>query len=102
MNIEFVRERISSLRTEKRISARELSLRLGQSVGYINHIEIGTSNPSVEMLFYICEELGVTMSEFFEDDNKYPALIHEVVRLAKKCDKKSLESIISVMKNLSE
>ena len=44
------------LRDERNISARELSLRLGQSVGYINHIEIGTSNPSIEMLFYICDE----------------------------------------------
>ena len=63
MNIEFVRNRIAFLRTAKNISARELSLRLGQSVGYINHIEIGTSNPSVEMLFYICEELKLNREQ---------------------------------------
>lgn len=100
MNMEFVRNRIAFLRTDKNISARELSLRLGQSVGYINHIEIGTSNPSVEMLFYICEELGVTMSEFFEEDNQYPILSNEIHQLSKKLDKSSLESVISVMKNL--
>ena len=101
MNMEFVRNRIAFLRTDKNISARELSLRLGQSVGYINHIEIGTSNPSVEMLFYICEELGVTMSEFFEEDNKYPLLVKEIHQLAKNLDKSSLESVISVMKKRS-
>lgn len=99
--MEFVRNRIAFLRTDKNISARELSLRLGQSVGYINHIEIGTSNPSVEMLFYICEELGVTMSEFFEEDNQYPLLVKEIHQLSKNLDKSSLESVISVMKNLS-
>lgn len=102
MNMEFVRNRIAFLRTAKNISARELSLRLGQSVGYINHIEIGTSNPSIEMLLYICEELGVTMSEFFEEDNKYPLLVNEILQLSKTLNKSSLESVISVMKNLSD
>ena len=102
MYLEFVRNRIAFLRTAKNISARELSLRLGQSVGYINHIEIGTSNPSIEMLFYICEELGVTMSEFFEEDNKYPLLVNEILQLSKTLNKSSLESVISVMKNLSD
>ena len=102
MNMEFVRNRIAFLRTAKNISARELSLRLGQSVGYINHIEIGTSNPSVEMLFYICEELGVTMSEFFDEGNEHPLLVDEIIRLSKNLDKSSLESVISVMKNLNK
>ena len=102
MNMEFVRNRIAFLRTAKNISARELSLRLGQSVGYINHIEIGTSNPSIEMLFYICEELGVTMSEFFEEDNKYPLLVNEILQLSKTLNKSTLESVISVMKKLSD
>lgn len=102
MNMEFVRNRIAFLRTAKNISARELSLRLGQSVGYINHIEIGTSNPSIEMLFYICEELGITMSDFFDEDNQHPLLVDEIIRLSKKLDKSSLESVISVMKNLNK
>ena len=51
----FVRQRIAFLRTNMNISARELSLRLGQSEGYINAIENGKSNPSVQMLEYICE-----------------------------------------------
>ncbi len=102
MNITFVRNRIAFLRTEKNISARELSLRLGQSVGYINHIEIGTSNPSVEMLLCICEELGVTLSDFFEEDNQHPFLVNEIHELSKKLSKSSLESVISVMKNLSK
>ena len=102
MNMEFVRNRIAFLRTAKNISARELSLRLGQSVGYINHIEIGTSNPSIEMLFYICDELGITMSDFFDEDNQHPLLVDEIIRLSKKLDKSSLESVISVMKNLNK
>lgn len=96
----FVRQRIAFLRTNKNISARELSLRLGQSEGYINAIENGKSNPSVQMLGYICEELGVSMSDFYDEGSNYPDIIKEIITQAKKLDKKSLESVLEVMKNM--
>lgn len=98
----FIRQRIAFLRTNKKISARELSLRLGQSEGYINAIENGKSNPSVQMLQYICEELGVSLSDFYDTENQYPDLIKEIIKQAKKLDKKSLESVLGVMKNMSK
>lgn len=99
MDDKFIRQRIALLRTYKNISARELSLRLGQSEGYINAIENGKSNPSVQMLEYICEELGVSLKDFFDTENKYPDLIKDIVKEAKRLDRKSLESILTVMKN---
>lgn len=98
----FVRHRLAFLRTNKNISARELSLRLGQSEGYINAIENGKSNPSIQMLLYICEELGVSMSDFYDEGNDYPDLINDIIHEAKRLDKKSLESILSVMKNMGK
>ena len=100
MDALFVRQRIAFLRTNKKISARELSLRLGQSEGYINAIENGKSNPSVQMLQYICEELGVSMRDFYDTENQYPDLIKEIIKEAKKLDKQSLESVLNVMKNM--
>ncbi len=102
MDEMFIRQRIAFLRTNKNISARELSLRLGQSEGYINSIENGKSNPSVQMLGYICEELGVSMSDFYDEDNKYPDLIKDIIKEAKRLDKKSLEGVLSVMKNMGK
>lgn len=100
MDIQFVRDRIAFLRTERGISARELSLRLGQSTGYISQIETGKSNPSVEMLIYICEELGISVSAFFDDTQDYPVLVEEIITQAKGLNKSSLESVLYVMKNL--
>ena len=102
MDIEYLKHRLALLRTAKEISARELSLRLGQSEGYINQIESGKSKPSIEMMFYICEELGVTMSEFFDDSKEYPALINTLISEAKTLDKKSLESVIEVIRNMQK
>lgn len=98
----FIRERIAFLRTSQKISGRELSLRLGMSEGYINRIESGKSNPSAQMLQYICEELGISMSDFFDKENQHPELIKEIINQAKKLDKKSLESVLSVMKNMGK
>ena len=36
---EFFADRLSELRTEKNVSAREMSLAIGQNASYINRIE---------------------------------------------------------------
>ena len=47
MDENFICKRIAKLRTQEDISARELSITLGQSEGYINTIENGKSLPSL-------------------------------------------------------
>ena len=47
---EFAR-RMSQLRQAKGVSARDMSLSLGQSAGYINNIENGVNLPSMAMVF---------------------------------------------------
>ena len=39
IDAEFISGRIAKLRTDKNISARDMSLSLGQSQSYINNIE---------------------------------------------------------------
>lgn len=39
IDADFISDRIAILRTEKNISARDMSLSLGQSQNYINNIE---------------------------------------------------------------
>lgn len=58
--------RLISLRSSRDISAREMSLSLGQAAGYINNIENGNNLPSMSMFFEICEYLKVSPKEFFE------------------------------------
>ena len=57
---------LSALRVNKGISAREMSLSLGQGPSYINDIENGRALPSISMFFEICEYLKITPLEFFE------------------------------------
>ena len=69
MDTDFIKDRLAKLRQDKDISARELSLQLGQSSSYINAIENGNSLPSMSMFLYICEYLKITPKELFDVDS---------------------------------
>lgn len=70
MDEQFIRDRISSLRQEKQISERKMSLDLGHSTSYIRSITSGRALPSMSEFLYICEYLGVTPMEFFNEEWK--------------------------------
>ena len=55
---DFVPERLAKLRALKGVSARDMSLSLGQANNYINNIENKKSLPAMQSFFYICEYLG--------------------------------------------
>lgn len=57
--------RLAQLREKKGVSARDMSLSMGQNPGYINNIESGKSMPSLSGIFYICDYLGITPPVIF-------------------------------------
>ena len=60
--------KLRNLRNEKGVSAREMSLSLGQNVNYINLIENGKRRPSLDMFLYICEYLKIEPEYFFKNE----------------------------------
>ena len=100
MDEKYIKQKIAKLRTDRNISARELSLRLGQSTGYINTIENGKSLPSMSMFLYICDFFGISPKEFFDEENYNPSIINEIANECKRLDKKSLQSLLGVAKNM--
>lgn len=93
--------RIARLRTQKGVSARDMSLSMGQNPNYINHIETGKTLPSVTGLLYICEYLGVTPSEFFDMDNKDPKKLDEITRDLRRLTPAQLETVSALVKQLA-
>ena len=92
----LIAERLAMLRNAKGVSAREMSLDIGQNSSYINRIENGKSMPSMQGFLYICEYLGVTPSEFFATES--PSSCASLI-LAKELEGLSAEQI-KVVKNL--
>ena len=79
---DFMRRSVQ-LRTNKGVFARDMSLSIGQSAGYINNIENGVNLPSMTVVFYICEYLGITPKEFFDTETTNPTKSRELGRSPK-------------------
>ena len=96
MDEKYISQRISQLRMNKDVSAREMSLSLGRAHNYINNIEVGNSTPSFQEFFYICEYFNVSPSEFFDDKSTNPSLLNNVIEQLKPLNDKALESILEL------
>ncbi len=93
-------DRLIKLRAKKGVSAREMSLAIGQSPGYINGLENRNGFPSMQVFFYICEYLDVTPSEFFDDGNSYPSEYREMQKDMEALDEKSRQNVLAIIKGL--
>lgn len=92
--------RLTQLRTQEGISARDMSLSIGQNPGYINNIETGKALPSLTSFFYICEYLKITPSEFFDSEIENPRELHVLLENLKKLTPNQLSSISTIVEEL--
>lgn len=98
---EFLPLRLTQLRIQKNVSARDMSLSLGQANNYINSIENRKALPSMQSFFYICEYLGVTPQEFFDEGNACPVRLRELMDEAKHLDDNALGHLLALIRELS-
>ncbi|MGN0730478.1 MAG: helix-turn-helix domain-containing protein [Treponema sp.] len=96
-------DRLRFLRNERNLSAREMSLSLGQNVNYINLIENGKRSPSMQAFFSICEYLSITPSEFFNFAEDEETISKEKkFHTMPKWKKQIANEILTVIENFSE
>lgn len=100
MDQETFSKRLVDLRMKKGVSARDMSLSLGQSAGYISNIENGINFPSMTVFFYICEYFGITPMEFFDVDTKDPPKVNELIQAASRLSGDKLEHLTAIAKAL--
>lgn len=96
---EFIRKRITELRLKKDISERKMSLDLGKSENYIRNITAGYSSTSFEMLNEIAEYFGLTLSEFFCEDERI-LQAQQAAQMMLDLDKEDMECVIMVIQRL--
>ena len=66
---DFFKDRLRFLRNKKQISAREMSIALGQNEAYINKLETGKCSTSLSSFLRICDYLAVSPADFFQEDS---------------------------------
>ena len=94
--------RLASLRNKKGVSARDMSLSIGQNAGYINNIETGKALPSMAGFFYICEYLKISPQEFFDYDLNYPEEVRELINNLKHLSSEEIHSISVIVEALAK
>ncbi len=101
MNSKFISDRITELRIKKNVSEYRMSTDLGHSKSYIQSISSGRSLPSMSEFLYICEYLGVTPKEFFDDSINEPQLVQNLYALARNMSEDNLKLLINLAEHLN-
>ena len=101
MDFQFICVRFSVILTQKYVSESRMSTDLGLSIIYMKIISSGRSMPSLGEFLYICEYLGVTPREFFDEDMKEPQLVQKLYELTRNMSEADLNVLISTAERLN-
>lgn len=96
----FISKKLNYFRLKMKVSAREMSLAIGQSDNYINSIENKRVTPSIQMLYTICEYLDVPVDEFLSETKTKDYYLKEINKRLVELDGEQLVSILAMLKSL--
>lgn len=96
----FISKKLNYFRIRKNVSAREMSLAIGQSDNYINSIENKRVTPSIQMLYIICEYLDVPVEEFLSEPKTKDYYLKEINKELVDFDAEQLATILAMLKSL--
>ncbi len=96
-NLDWIAKRVTQLRIQKGVSARDMSLSLGQSESYINKIENSRTLPSMQGLFYICEYFQIEPRDFFDQNNLVPRESTHLLSLIQKLTPEQVKHIQQIV-----
>lgn len=99
--IDWFHKRLTELRIQKGVSARDMSLSLGQSESYINKIENKRTLPSLTGFIYICDYLEISPSEFFNTDSVAPSKSKVLLEEIEKLTPEQADHLMQIAKDLN-
>ncbi|EEG54271.1 helix-turn-helix domain-containing protein [Enterocloster asparagiformis] len=102
MDSSYIAKRITQLRLKKNIAEHRMSLDLGHSRSYMQGISSGRAFPSMTEFLAICEYLGVTPRDFFEEENENPRLVSQITAKSKGLPDDDLSLVLSLIERLSK
>lgn len=102
MDENFVRQQLTELRIKKGVSEYKMSTDLGHSKSYIQSISSGRALPSLSEFIFMCEYLGITPRDFFDEENTEPILVRQLCNTVRKMPDKDLLALLNIAERLSE
>ena len=101
MNEMMFSQRLVQLRTQMGVSARDMSLSIGQNPGYINTIENAKALPSMNNFFYICDFLHISPKDFFDTESESPEKIKKLTALLRHLNTEQLEALMVIVESMT-
>lgn len=95
-------KRLAALRKNKGVSARDMSISLGQAESYINKLENMRNLPSMSSFFFICKYLNVTPSEFFSTNTASMEQIHKLTEAIDGFSDEQIEHLIGLINGFKD
>jgi hypothetical protein len=96
-------KKIKSIREAKGMTAKQVITAVGMGAPMYSRIENGVNEPSLSTLEKISKALGVTLSDFFDTDNKladvnsYDASIMEKIKLVEGLNDEEKKIVFSLV-----
>jgi transcriptional regulator with XRE-family HTH domain len=95
LNLKFIPERLALLRTQMGVSAKDMSLSIGQKETFIEEIEQKRLTPCMEDFLSICEFFKITPGEFFDERNLNPTLLNQLLQKLLPLSGSALEDLLT-------
>lgn len=102
MNEEFIRKRLDTLRLAKGVSERKMSLDIGRNTSYVYNISSGKALPSLGEFLYICEYLGVTPKDFFDDAENSTPEQEKLILMVRQLDNKTVCALTPLLEHIKD
>ena len=64
---------------------------------YINQLESGRLTPSIEFLISFCEYFDISLSEFFDDEMKFPFEYKKIIEELNKMNKDEVDLVYNLI-----
>lgn len=94
--------RLNKLRQERGVTARDMSISLGQSHNFIHNIESERNFPTMLNFCYICEFLRISPKDFFDYSKPHSARMAAVIEELEKLNDEQFNSIASVIEHMNK
>ena len=91
-----VLEKIEMLRKEKGWSINYLAMESGLTQSTLNNLYLRNTEPKISTLRAICGAFGITLSEFFKEEENEDELIRRVKTLSQE----NKTALLQILKNL--
>ena len=99
----FIGKRISFYRKQLHLTLHDLANLVGTSPGYLSDIEKGKTLLSIPKLIEICNALGITLKDFFDDGTKtlvFPEHFQDFFEKNKDLTPEQLKQLTEFLKTL--